>query len=106
MREFIQRIQIGLRARNHDIGVGTHAIDDAPRFRQPHCHFALRIRAFGDVIDRIQKQLRVALRHTLQRLEGRIHRPGTFRFAGFFAAAVGDDQTRIGFFTGFDVRRE
>src|SRR5919198_5234854 len=72
--ELVERADVGLGRSDHDVGVGAHAIDDAPAAGEPHCHFTLRLSARRHGVDGEQKQLGAALRNALDRLEGGVDR--------------------------------
>ena len=59
--ELVQRVDVGLGRGHDDVGVGAHAVDDAPALGQPHRHLALRVGAAGDVVHRVEQQLGAAL---------------------------------------------
>ena len=77
-----------------------------PPFGEAHLHLALRVGAFGHVVHRVEQQLRAALHHALDRLEGRVHRPAAARLGAVLLAVLGDHHARERLLAGLGVRGE
>ena len=52
--QLVQGVQIRLGRGHHDVGIRAVTVDDAPAPGQAHRDFALRVRAAGDVVHRVQ----------------------------------------------------
>jgi len=52
----IERVDVRLRRRHDDVGVGAEPVDDAAVPLESHRHFALRIGAAGNCIHRIEQK--------------------------------------------------
>src|SRR5512134_3904609 len=71
--QLVEGVDISLGGGDDDVGVRALAVDDAPVLGEPHRHFALRVGAGGDVVDRVEQELRPAFHDRLDRLERGIH---------------------------------
>ena len=94
-QEFTQRADVRLGRRDHDVGVGALAVDHAPVLRQPHGHLALRIGAAGDVVHRVEQQVRPTVDHRFERLEGGVDRARAEAVGLLFGAVVGEHELRV-----------
>jgi hypothetical protein len=90
--QLVQPRDVRLGRGDDDVRVGADAIDDAPGARQPHRHFALRLGAVADRVDRKQHQLGAAGRFLFDRSpQSRrpLHRPClSFSFASELAETL------------------
>ena len=72
--EHVQRVHVGLRRGDDDVGIGAETVDDAAAQLQAHGHLALGVGAAGDGVDRVQLETGAGLDHRLDRLEGGVDR--------------------------------
>src|SRR5690606_31588226 len=93
--ELVERVDVGLGGGDDDVGVGADAVHDAPALGEAHGDLALRFRAHGDGVHRVEEQLRPALRDALDRLEGGIDRPVALGVGLALAALLLEDDRRM-----------
>ena len=72
--QLVERIQVGTRRGDDDVGIGAVAVDDAPALGKACSNLALRIGAGGDGVDRVKQKFRAAPDDAFDCLEGRIDR--------------------------------
>src|SRR5215467_219462 len=91
----VQGVDVRLRRRHDDVGVGPDAVDDPSALGEPDRHLALRLGALSHGVDRVKLELRAARRHGLDRLEDRIHRPVALRRGRALRTGVRQHDARV-----------
>src|SRR3569623_2457298 len=98
---FIEGIDVGLGRGDDDVGVGALAVDDSAALLHSHRHFALRISAAGDGIDRIELQVGAAPHNRFEGLDHGIHRPVALSLHSRFRAVQPQAHLGLGRLAGF-----